>query len=308
MAFPPDALAMMAEIDMDYDEALTKPAADASGRRMWRDIVYAVELGFRPLLLDVTVPQGEGPFPLVVYIHGGAWFIGGPSLTNPKYRKLDFHNKLLNAGFAVARISYRFSSEGKFPMQLHDCKAAIRFLRHHAATFKVDPNRIAAMGDSAGGHLAALLGVTNNNSALEGSVGSLECSSAVQAVVDWFGPINFLTMESDARKANLNWPSHDAPDAPEALLVGGPVQDMREAVLAASPLTYVNATAPPFLIQHGTKDRMVPLAQSQALADKLKAAGCDVTLTAIEGADHCFWGVGENGIVEETISFLRRVI
>ena len=93
-----------------------------------------------------------------------------------------------------------------------------------------------------------------------------------------------------------------------ALLIGGAVQENKAAALAASPLSYITRNVPPFLIQHGTKDRMVPFAQSQALADKLKAAGCDVTLKAIDGADHCFWGVGEEGIVEDVITFLRRVL
>jgi acetyl esterase/lipase len=305
MAFPPDSLAMMADIDMDYEEALHHFHLSDQGFKTWRDVTYAVERGFRPLMLDVAVPKGKGPFPLVVFIHGGAWFVGHPTISNPKYRKLDLHKKLIKAGFAVARIAYRFSSEGKFPMQLHDCKAAIRFLRKHADNFTVDPTRFAVMGDSAGGHLAAMVGVTNNNAVMEGTVGVVEGSSAVQAVVDWFGPVNFLTMEADARAAKVNWPSHDLADAPEAFLVGGPVQERQTEVLAASPLSYVTSAAPPFLFQHGTKDRMVPFAQSQALSDKLQAAGCDVTLKPIVGADHCFWGVSEQGIVEDVIAFLR---
>lgn len=308
MALPPDSAAMMAEIDMDYDAALRNIHSDEAGNKSWRDVTYAVEQGFRPLMLDITVPKGKGPFPLVVFIHGGAWFVGHPTISNPKYNKLNFHEKLVKAGFAVARIAYRFSAEGRFPMQLHDCKAAIRFLRHHATTFNVDPKKFAAMGDSAGGHLAALVGVTNNNPAMEGRVGNAIASSEVQAVVDWFGPINFLTMEAEARAMKVNWPSHDAADAPEALLIGGPVQENKAAAMAASPLSYVTNSAPPFFIQHGTKDRMVPYAQSQTFADALKKAGCDVTLKPIEGADHCFWGVGEAGIVEDVISFLTRVL
>ncbi len=308
MALPEDSKEIMADIDMDYQAALFTPDLNKHGRRVWRDVVFAVERGFRPLMLDVTVPDGNGPWPLVIYIHGGAWFVGHPTISNPKYQKLNFVNKLLDAGFAVARISYRFSAEARFPIQLHDCKAAIRFLRNHAVHFGVDPKRFAAMGDSAGGHLASLVGVTNQNFSMEGVVGPLKGSSAVQAVVDWFGPVNFLTMESDARVMNVNWPSHDAADAPEALLIGGAVQENKAAALAASPLSYITRNVPPFLIQHGTKDRMVPFAQSQALANALQAAGCDVTLKAIEGADHCFWGIGEDGIVEDVITFLRRVL
>ena len=308
MTLPDSAAAMMADIEMEYDSALHDVNIAADGSKSWRNVVYAVEMGYRPLMLEMDVPQGEGPFPLIVSIHGGAWFIGHPTITNPKYRKLDFHNKLLKAGFAVARISYRFSAEGQFPMQLHDCKAAVRFLRNHADIFGVDGNRFAAFGDSAGGHLAALVGVVQNNTAMVGAVGETEGSSAVQAVVDWFGPTNFLTMESDARAQNIDWPSHDLADAPEALLVGGPVQTRKAQALVASPLTYVSKNAPPFLIQHGTADRMVPFAQSQTLADRLQAAGCDVTLIAVEGADHCFWGVDEKGIVEDVITFLNRVL
>jgi acetyl esterase/lipase len=308
MPLPDDSKPMMAEIDMDYEAAMFAPETNKQGRKMWRDVVYAVERGFRPLMLDVTVPDGKGPWPMVVFIHGGAWFVGHPTISNPKYQKLNFINKLVDAGFAVARISYRFSAEARFPVQLHDCKSAIRFLRKNATHFGVDPHRFAAMGDSAGGHLASMVGVTNNNYEMEGVVGQLKGSSAVQAVVNWFGPVNFLTMEADARAANINWPSHDAADAPEALLIGGSVQENIAAALAASPLTYITAHAPPFLIQHGTKDRMVPFAQSQTLANALQKAGCNVTLKPIEGADHCFWGVPEEGIVEDVIGFLNQVL
>ena len=107
MPLPEDSMAMMAEIDMDYDEALTKPIKDSSGHKMWRDVTYAVEAGFRPLMLDVTLPKGQGPFPLVVFIHGGAWFVGHPTISNPKYRKLDHHNRLLEA-ISFSKLSHMF--------------------------------------------------------------------------------------------------------------------------------------------------------------------------------------------------------
>ncbi len=295
--------AMFKDIGMDFDEALNAPSVDGRGRTQWRDVVFAAEVGFRCLTLDVTLPKGTGPFPLVVFIHGGAWLAGDPTVSNPTYRKLDFINKILDAGFAVSRISYRFSSEGIFPMQLHDCKAAVRFLRANASKFGVDPGRFAAMGDSAGGHLASLVGLTDERPELAGDVGKAKASSSVQAVIDWFGPAELLTMQS--QRIDQNWSSVDDPQSPESRLIGGAVQDHRAAAIAASPVTYAHPKAPPFLIQHGTADRLVPHAQSVAFSNALRKVGCDVTLSTIEGADHCFWGVGPEGIVEEVIEFLK---
>lgn len=295
--------AMFKDIGMDFDETLNNSGVDAKGRKQWRDVVFAAEVGFRFLTLDLTLPKGVGPFPLVVFIHGGAWLAGDPTVTNPTYRKLDFINKLLEAGYAVSRISYRFTSEGIFPMQLYDCKSAIRFLRVNAANFSVDPDRFAAMGDSAGGHLASLVGLTGHRPELEGEVGKAKASSAVQAVVNWFGPAELLTMQS--QRIDQNWSSVDDPKSPESRLIGGAVQTNQAAAIAASPVNYVHSNAPPFLIQHGTADRLVPHAQSVALTNGLKRAGCDVTLSTIEGADHCFWGVDHKGIVEEVIAFLN---
>jgi acetyl esterase/lipase len=295
--------AMMRDIAQDYEYALAESATDVDGVRHWRDVVFAHVDGFRPLTLFVSVPPAPSPPPLVVFIHGGGWQLGHPAVTNPVYRRLDFIGKFSRAGFAVARISYRLSAEGVFPTQLHDCKAAIRFLRNRAGRFGFDPARIAAMGDSAGGHLAALVGLTGDRPDLEGQVGDTRGSSAVQAVVDWFGPADLLTMNAQsAPEADQN---HDAPTSPESRLIGGPVQERRAAAKAASPIGYVTKSAPPFHIQHGTQDRLVPFAQSRALHETLLKAGADSTLVAVEGADHCFWGASGDGIVERDIAFLR---
>jgi acetyl esterase/lipase len=295
--------AMFKDIDQDHETALSRIETDADGVRHWRDVVFADFRGFRPLMVYVSVPRTPSRPPLVVFIHGGGWRLGHPMVTNPIYAKLDPIGKLLQAGFAVARISYRFTSEGPFPMQLHDCKAAVRFLRNRALLFGVDPNRFAAMGDSAGGHLAALVGLTARRADLEGEVGETTGSSAVQAVIDWFGPSDLLTMREQAAPDAMR--GQDDPDSPESRLVGGPIQQHREAAIAASPVTYVSRSAPPFHIQHGSHDRVVPLAQSEILHKALLAAGADSTLVTIEGADHCFWGVQDNGIVERDIAFLR---
>ncbi|MDE2446764.1 MAG: alpha/beta hydrolase [Alphaproteobacteria bacterium] len=287
---------------MDFDAALQTTVQDEEGRTQWRDVVFAAEAGYRFLTLDVTLPLGAGPFPLVIFIHGGAWLAGHPAVTNPTYRKLNFITKLLDAGYAVSRISYRFSSEAQFPAQLYDCKAAVRFLRANASTFQLDPKRFAVMGDSAGGHLAALVGLTCDRADLEGDIGKASASSAVQAVVNWFGPAELLTMQS--QRIDPEWSSVDDPKSPESRLIGGPVQQNPAKAKAASPTCFAHKSAPPFLIQHGTLDRLVPYQQSVDLAAALKNAGADVTLLTVEGADHCFWGVPPDGIVEDTIRFL----
>jgi acetyl esterase/lipase len=291
------------DIKQDYDAALSQVETDAEGMRHWRDVVFAPFRGFRPLMLYVSVPPSVSPPPLVIFIHGGAWLLGHPMVTNPIYRRLDPIGKLLRAGFAVARISYRLSSEGPFPMPLHDCKAAVRFLRNRAALFGVDPKRFAAMGDSAGGHLAALVGLTAERHELEGEVGDTTGSSAVQAVIDWFGPAELLTIRQQALPDAVQ--GVDDADSPESRLVGGPLQERRETAIAASPVTYVSKSAPPFNIQHGSHDRLVPVGQSLALHQALLDAGAASTLKVIEGADHCFWGAEDDGIVERDIAFLR---
>ena len=295
--------AMFQDIELDYEEALSRIETDAEGVRHWRDVVFARFRGFRPLTLYLSVPRRASPPPLVVFIHGGAWLFGHPEVTNPVYRRIDPIGKLLRAGFAVARISYRFSGEGRFPTQLHDCKAAVRFLRNRAALFGVDAGRFATMGDSAGGHLAALVGLTCDRADLEGDVGEVTGSSAVRAVIDWFGPAELLTMRDQALPDGMK--GQDDAESPESRLVGGPIQRRRARAIAASPINYVSPSAPPFHIQHGTRDRLVPITQSEALHAALVAAGADSTLVAIEGADHCFWGVSGEGIVERDIAFLR---
>ena len=298
--------AMMQEIAQDYAAALTSNSTDANGQNHWRDVVFAHVMGFRPLMLYVSVPPAKKPPPpLVVFIHGGGWMLGHPMVTNPVYAEMDIFGNLLRAGFAVAKISYRLSHEGRFPVPLHDCKAAVRFLRNHAATFGVDPQRIAVMGDSAGGHLAALIGLTGDWPDVEGEVGETAGSSAVQAAIDWFGPTQLLTMRGQAIPGGII--KQDDPNSPESWMVGGPIQEMQAASILASPISYVTPSAPPFLIQHGTLDRLVPIKQSEILHAALLADGVDSTLKVIEGADHCFWGADRSGIMPDVIAFLRRV-
>ncbi len=210
---------------------------------------------------------------------------------------------MLGAGYAVARIAYRLSGEAQFPTQLHDCKAAVRYLRKHAGVLGLDPKRFAALGASAGGHLACMLGVTGDRPELEGQVGVIGPSSAVQAVVDWYGPTELLTM--DEQLGPTTFQPHNDPASPEARLVGGPIQQVKDKTRAASPVTYVSASAPPFLIQHGTADRIVPVGQGRALAAALTKSGTTVEFVEVVGADHCFWGVDPAPIMPKVLAFLN---
>lgn len=307
MSVATDFKKLFTAIGQDYDWPLHNPENLSGGGRFYRDVPYATPWGFRPLLLNLSVPKSKGPHPTIVFIHGGAWATGHPTITNHVYRQMDFLNRFHQAGFAVARISYRFSHEAKFPTQLHDCKAAIRFLRKHAALLGIDPKRFASFGDSAGGHLATLIGLTGNTKRLEGKVGVTEGSSAVQSVVNWFGPAEFLTMAKQKRKLHDKGDS-DAADSPESILIGGPLQKNKAKARAASPVTYASRSAPPMLLQYGDKDRLVPYEQGEALYLALKAKGCDVTLQRVAGADHCFWGVDGSPIVDDVIRFLKKTL
>jgi acetyl esterase/lipase len=184
--------------------------------------------------------------------------------------------------YAGASINYRLSGEAVWPAQIHDCKAAVRWIRGNAAKYHLDPERLGAIGSSAGGHLAAMLGTSGDVPELEGSIGPhLQSSSRVIAVVDQFGPAELLAMAEHQQGRTANDPS-----SPESLLIGGPLQENPEKARAASPLTYVSTDDPPFLILHGTEDPLVPFDQSERLSRALKAAHVDVTFIPITGAGH----------------------
>lgn len=244
------------------------------------NVVYGSERPERQMLDLYVLKNRDKPMPLVVWIHGGAW-LGGDKRPCPM-------TPLLYDGFAVASINYRFSNMAIFPAQIHDCKAAIRWLRANAAKYNIDPNHIGVAGASAGGHLAALLGTTNGNKELEGTVGDYpDASSDVQAVCDWFGPSDFFTMPVDKQQFN----GQD----PVVLLLGSTLSEKKELAELASPFYQANKKTVSFLIMHGDRDTLVPVEQSKMLHEKLKAAGTDSTLLILEGQGH--------GFSEETQAF-----
>jgi acetyl esterase/lipase len=246
----------------------SQPPAAPPGVKVLRDLAY-VENGHERQKLDLYLPeQATGPLPLIVWVHGGGWR-GGNKDHCPAA-------PLVSKGFAAASINYRLSQHAKFPAQIEDCKAAIRWLRANASNYHLDPNHIGAWGASAGGHLVALLGTTGDSNAFPSHGPNANQSSKVQAVCDWFGPTDFLHLV----------PLTSKPNNPVALLLGGPVQENKEKAAQASPITYVAKGDPPFLIMHGDQDNVVPVTQSEEFTDALKKAGVEVTLRVLEGAGH----------------------
>ena len=246
------------------------------------------------MLLDLYSPEkGDKPLPLIIWIHGGAWRTGSKANPSPALR-------FTGDNYAVAHVGYRLSQEATFPAQIYDCKAAVRWLRANAGKYHLDPNKFAAWGGSAGGHLVALLGTSGGVADLEGSVNNLQESSRVQAVIDWFGPTDFLLNTNAQSRLQLT-----DPESPVAKLLGGPVLENKALAAKASPITYVSKDAPPFLIMHGDQDHTVPFNQSETFYEALKQAGVDVTFVPIKGAGHGF-GPPRPEVIAPVQEFLRR--
>jgi len=261
------------------------------GTTVHRDLPY-VNDGHPRQVLDLYLPSGGARLPLIVWIHGGAFRAGSKEDGVP----VDY----LDAGYAIASINYRLSQHARFPAQIEDCKAAVRWLRAHAAQYGLDAARFGAWGPSAGGHLVAMLGTTGNVTRFD--VGEYpEVSSRVQAVVDYFGPTDFLQMDAHRVPGGM---VHDAADSPESELVGGPIQENADRVAAANPITYVGPDAPPFLIVHGDRDPLVPHHQSELLVAALERAGTPVTFYTVTGAGH--GGFTDPAVPELTRAFLAE--
>jgi acetyl esterase/lipase len=230
--------------------------------------------------LDLYLPQSSAhkKFPLIVWIHGGAWRYGDKNDTPA----LAFARQ----GYAVASLNYRLTEKARFPAQIQDCKAAIRWLRAHAEEYNLDPDKVAAFGMSAGGHLVAMLGVTNDDKQFDDVGGNQKYSSNVQAVCDWCGPTDMFTLQKQSRgHSQLNW---EGKDAPLRLLLGDEPTRVPELARKASPVELVKPGAPPFLIMHGDHDEVVPILQSQELYEALKKVNADVKMIVVKDGEHSF--------------------
>jgi acetyl esterase/lipase len=214
--------------------------------------------------LDVYVPKSDKPLPLVIWIHGGGWEAGSKE-TNPAL-------SLLARGYAVAGINYRYSKQAVFPAQIQDCKAAIRYLRDNAAKFNLNPEAFAVWGASAGGHLSALVGTTGD---VKDWDGNSKTSSAVKAVVNWFGPTDLAKLSPPGIEGN-----------PISKLLGGDTGTKSELAKQANPITHINKGDAPMLIIHGDNDKLVPLSQSQLLHDALVKNGLESELLVFKKAGH----------------------
>jgi acetyl esterase/lipase len=235
--------------------------------------------------LDIYLPKTtQSKYPVVVYIYGSAWY----SNSGKGADMSTVGAALLDAGFAVVTPNHRSSSDAKFPAQSHDIKAVIRFIRGNAQQYKFDTNFIASSGSSSGGHLASLMGTTNGvkqytvgatTMDLDGNLGNYDnFSSKVDAVVDFFGPVDFMRME------NCN--TYKGADSPEAAIIGGTPAQNQDKTKLLSPITYVDPTDPPILIFHGGQDNVVPSCQSQFFYDKFQQVGVESEYVFVSNGQH----------------------
>ena len=282
------------------------PTSDTSStKKKWTDIPYATIS--KSEKLDIYLPNdGIGPFPVIVSIHGGA-FIAGDKDDEQLIPMLEG----LKRGYAVVSINYRLSGEATIPAQINDVKTAIRFLRTNANTYSLNPDKIATWGSSAGANLAALAGTSGGIKELEGlSLGNPEQSSSVQAVVDWFGPINFLTMDAQFKQSRVQGQLYNTLESPELKLLGKLIAAAPDLVKLQNPETFISSDDPAFFIQHGTKDALVPTQQSIDFAGKLKEViGTDkVSLELLDGAAHgdAMFSTADN--IKKVLDFLDKYL
>ncbi len=250
----------------------------------------------KPLLVDLAYPRATPGMPVpdrmpaVIDVHGGGWHVGEREIGRGLLMPLQ--------GFFYASIDYRLSQEAPFPAQIHDVKAAIRWLRAHADQYHVDPERIGLRGGSAGGHLITLAGVSADVPELEGESGWPGYSTRVAAVAAVNPPTDLTVSKAD-------WPWLYTPDGPAEQLFGGPLQDHQALVRSASPLTYISADAPPMLLLHGTADDVVPFSQSQRLYEALREHNVEATLVAFADIDHALFGYSAE-IWDYSLAFFKK--
>jgi len=275
-------------------------------KQKWLDIQYAQKSAMQKL--DIYLPDsGKGSFPVIIAIHGGA-FLTGDKADIQLMPMLEG----LKRGYAVVSINYRLSHEIQFPAQIFDIKAAVRWIRSNAKEYNLNPNKIAAWGGSAGGYLSAMLGTTGDVPELEDlSMGNLIQSSRVQAVVDWFGPTDFLKMDEQLKESRVKDPLiHSVPDSPESKLLGNNITEAKMLVITANPETYITKDDPPFFIQHGKLDNIVPYQQSVNLAARLdEVIGKEnVILELIENNGHGGPGFASAENINKVFVFLDKYL
>ncbi len=260
--------------------------AEAGGVRGVRNVTYATP-GGAAVKLDLFTPIGPGPFPVVLCFHGGAWRFGDKDDVEGFARKLAEH------GYAAAAVGYRLAPKHKFPAQIEDAKTAVRFLRSNAKRYDLDPDRVAALGFSAGGHLSALLGTTDAAAGLDGPLFP-GVSSRVNCVIDFFGPAD-LSLYAEAE---------GLVDAYMVPFLGPKCKTDPTLYKRASPLDYVTKDAAPTLVFHGTADVVVPIVHSERFVDALKKAGVPAELVVVKGEGHGWGGDASKETAKKAKAFL----
>jgi acetyl esterase/lipase len=253
-----------------------EPTEPVPGVLLETDVQYGAGGGV-PLHMDIARPRGgdsstgprtDGPFPAVVFIHGGGWRGGDKAV---------YRGAILGyaaAGYIAASVQYRFAPAHAWPAQIEDVKCAVRYLRSRARDLNLDPDRIGATGGSAGGHLALMLGMTDEKAGLEGHGGHAQYSSRVQAVASLAGPADLRRMFPDLVEAMLSD------------LVGGSRDQRADGYRSATPLTYLSPDDPPVLAIHGTVDALVPYEQATSLLAACEKAGVEASLVTIPDGNH----------------------
>ena len=255
------------------------------------DVTYT-KVGDVELKLDLARPaEGDGPFPAVVVIHGGAFRAGNKADNRPVLAEL------ARRGYVAISPQYRFCPKETFPAQVLDVKAAVRWLKGHAGEYKVDPDRVGAMGFSAGGHLALMLGLTGPEDGLEGDAPADAPDTKIRAVVNYFGPTDFAATDLPAVTQPL---TRD--------FLGGSPAEKPDAARRASPLTYVSKGDPPVLTFQGTKDPLVPYTQAIKLGDAQTAADVPGRLELLIGAGHGWGGDQMKHTGDQTFDFFDRYL
>jgi acetyl esterase/lipase len=286
-----------------------EPIVLASGEVRIDNIIYSCDAGYRPLMLDLRLPAaaaGGKPVPLVIMVHGGGWVFGSRRRQAPNLHAHNVVGRIVDAGYALAIIDYRLAREAKFPAQILDVRAAVRWLRVHAAGFNIDPTRFALWGESAGAHLVTMAAfATKDPEATTGE--SHDVSDDVQAIVEWYGPANMADLLPAEASATVAAGSQETVYGSEHPVVVA-VTNSRWSAEEMSPLTYVRADLPPIFIAHGRDDVQVPVEQSHKLVAALQQAGANVTYKETDG-DHVFVGSTEfDAVIDDSIAFLATAL
>jgi len=309
---PVDGLTDAAAAPPQFLPPGTRQRHQPPGADVHDSLAYSWPNGYRAVELDLFVPSNRtGPVPCVVWIHGGGWLFGSRQVLPYEWPAGSLFTACIEAGIAVAAIEYRHSREASFPAQLHDAKAAVRYVRQFGPALGIDPDRIAVWGESAGGHLAALVGLVTDP-ALEGREGLTGPSSAVSAVVDFYGIAdvdtmpNFLDNFPQEWRDELERTGQGAPAEPIDVLLADSPWPRDEARRLVSPVHHVAADSVPLLLIHGETDRIVPVSQSAELHDALTAAGASSQLVRVPGADHVFSGTDPMPQIAAGVEFLAQ--